>query len=493
MSLALIWLLATSGCRRSAPASSGSKDGDARARLPNIIVLTVDTLRADHLALYDYARDTMPAIETLARTATTFDNAVVPRGSTRPSYASMLTGLYPFRHGVRSNGAVLHEDLTTLPEILAKRGYHTAAFVSNFVLLGELSGCGQGFDIYDDRVDERETNRTNYERTAANTATAILEWIETGPAEPFLLFTNFIDPHGPYRPPPRFRKMFRSTQTRKLKTGQIPPYQLVDGVTDYHDYVDRYDAEIRYVDDALATVIEALRARGLWDDALVIFTADHGESLGEHGIFFEHHLHVYEETERVPLIIRLPINDGAAAIPARVPDLCSPMDLLPTVLSHLGISVDRPLDGRDLLPAIRGQAAADRFLFVEFLSAATPNGKLPDIYAIRTASRKMLRLLDPATGQIAQEAFYDVARDPLEASPARYDAASADHRGLRQQMDRMLETVRGYKLPFTLTVYEMPPSQRPDFVKNRPPPTGQVTKTLTAEQIERLRSLGYVE
>ncbi|MDB4433425.1 sulfatase [bacterium] len=283
--------------------------------LPNIIVLTVDTLRADHLARYGYPRETMPTIENFADTAVVFDQAVVPRGSTRPSYASILTGLYPFRHGVRSNGAVLHADLFTLPEMIGAVGYHTAAFVSNFVLLGDLSNCSQGFDVYDDQLGDREAHRPNFERTAAGTLKAILEWLESDPPQPFFLFTNFIDPHGPYEPPQRFREMYQSRERRMLKLHQIPYYQQTPGVRDFYDFLDRYDGEVRFTDEALAILIDELKTRHLWDDALVVFTADHGESMGEHDLFFEHHQNLWEATTRVPLMIRLPIDKEDEAVP----------------------------------------------------------------------------------------------------------------------------------------------------------------------------------
>ena len=242
---------------------SGSVGAD-KGKHPNIILLTVDTLRADHMALYGYHRNTMPAIEAFAETGVVFDNAVVSRGNTRASYASMLTGLYPFHHGVYNNYWVLHEDLVTLPEVLKSGGYHTAAFMSNFVLVGALSGCNQGFDIYDDRVEQRELNRSNYERTAANSLKAILEWLETDPPQPFFLFTNFIDPHGPYFPPNRFRNFYKSKKTRMLTPEQIPSYQFMEDSLNYYDYVDRYDAEIRYLDEALGQLIEELKRKSLW-------------------------------------------------------------------------------------------------------------------------------------------------------------------------------------------------------------------------------------
>ena len=330
---------------------------------PNIILLTVDTLRADHLELYGYQRSTMPTMAKFAETATVFDNAVVPRGSTRPSYASMFTGLYPFRHGVRSNAAVLHQDLTTLTELLKNEGYHTAGFVSNFVLIGELSGCNQGFDVYDDRIGEQELNRLNYERTARHTAEAILKWLASDPPQPFFLFTNFIDPHGPYHPPDQLRRLFAGEQHRQLELKDIPTYQQIEGVTDYYEYVDRYDAEVRYVDEAFRILIEELSRRNLWNDAVVVLTADHGESMGEHGLYFQHHAHVYEETMRVPLAIRLPESADGRPVsrPCRVPSLCSPMDLYPTLLAYLGIPCEGRVDDMNWLGDMHGTRSSREY------------------------------------------------------------------------------------------------------------------------------------
>ena len=240
--MSLIFVASLPSCRQ---ANGPQRTSSSAAPRPNIIFLTVDTLRADHLALHGYVRNTMPAIEAFAKTAVVFDNAVVPRGKTRPSYASMLTGLYPFHHGVRNNEIVLSGNLVTLPEVLKRAGYHTAGFVSNYVLVAELSGIDQGFDVYDDRLEEVEkAQRVNYERTAENTLAAIVKWLDSDPLQPFFLFTHFIDPHGPYTPPDRFDKMYRSTSVRILKRGQMPPYQYIQGRLNYYDYVDRYDGEV---------------------------------------------------------------------------------------------------------------------------------------------------------------------------------------------------------------------------------------------------------
>lgn len=466
-----------------------------RRNKPNIIVLTVDTLRADHMGLHGYHRDTMPMIEAFARTAAVFDNAVVSRGSTCPSYASMLTGLYPFHHGVYNNRPVLHEDLTTLPEVLRSAGYHTAAFMSNFVLVGEISGCHQGFDIYDDWVEEREANRTNYERTAGSTVKAILEWLESNPPQPFFLFTNFIDPHGPYTPPERLKSLYQSNKKRMLNLEQIPSYQLLEGSLNYFDYVDGYDAEIRYVDEAMGVLIEQLKRKGLWDDALVIFTSDHGESFGEHHIYFEHQFHVWEETVRVPLAIRLPNrrNNQNTVLSRRVRSVCSPMDLMPTILDYLNIGFDGRIDGRSLLPILSDAEDNNRIMFLEFPNNSIPGSPYPDIYAVRTATHKLIGTWDQHTGQLKQRVVFNIAKDPLEKRSIRYNSRLKLHHKLADALDSMVTQAQNYELPFTLVSYVMPMPERKDFLDSRKKQPKKIIKTLSEDQIERLRSLGYVK
>ena len=485
-------MLLVSSCRKGKTPGSGGANGPR----PNIIVLTVDTLRADHMALYGYHRNTMPAIGAFAETAVVFDQAVVSRGNTRASYASMLTGLYPFHHGVYNNNTVLHENFTTLPEILKSADYYTACFVSNFVLVGELSGCDQGFDIYDDRVEDREANRNNYERSAAGTLKAILEWLETGPPQPFFLFTNFIDPHGPYLPPEKFRGLYKSGKERILNRKQIFSYQRVADSLNYYDYVDRYDGEIRYVDEALGQLIEALKSKGLWDDAIVIFLSDHGESFGEHNVFFTHQYYVFEETVRVPLAIRLP-PDGktqSTPLPPRVSGLGSPMDLMPTILNYLDISFKDKIDGQSLLPILNGAEVSDRMIFLEFPEASIPSQRIPVSFAVRSATHKLIRVFQPDTRQPMGQVVFDITADPLEQRAIRYDDGIELHRKLSKQMDAMLKRVQKYEIPFTLTSYEVPLAKRTEYVQQRKKKgPKRIIKPLSDEQIERLRSLGYVD
>lgn len=474
----------------------GARHPTDRSVQPNIILLTVDTLRADHIGLYGYERDTMPAIGEFAKSAVVFDNAVVPRGLTRPSYASMLTGLYPYRHGVRSNMVVAHSDLTTLPELLRSAGYHTAGFVGNFALDGGMSGLDQGFDVYDDDLEEHVLKKIGRERTAGPLVRAVLKWLDTDPPQPWLLFTNFMDPHGPYLPPKRFRELYHTQKTRLLKKHQISPMQYVDGQLNFYDYVDRYDGEIRYTDHAIGTLIDALKRRGLWDDALVVFTADHGECFGEHHmVWFEHHPHVWEASTRVPLAVRLPRSARARrrAAPKRVAALSSPMDLLPTILELLKLPRRADLDGQSLLPLLQGsqEQRGGRHLLLEFSGAESdwsPLLSLPfDAFAIRTATHKLIHVVDRGQGKVQQEMLYDLTRDPMELAPVR-SAETADlRRTLANELAAMVARLRNHKLPFVRTVHGLKDLWEGERGGNK-----VKRKMMTNEQAERLRALGYL-
>jgi arylsulfatase len=159
-----------------------------------------------------------------------FEKAETVRTITTPSYASMLSGMYPYKTGVRNLYIPLHSDVDTLQEKLKRDGYLTAGIVSSFAMIGKFSGLNQGFDHYDDFVSEREVNRDNYERTAKHTVDQALTWLQhNSKTKPFFLFLHFIDPHGPYHPPDPYRNMFHSGQNEQLTRAEIPPYQFMEG------------------------------------------------------------------------------------------------------------------------------------------------------------------------------------------------------------------------------------------------------------------------
>ncbi len=238
---------------------------------PNIVLVTIDTLRADHVG----SRDTTPALDALAAEGLRFQNAISPAPLTRPAHASLLTGLYPPEHGIRDNlPAQLDASMPTLATRLKTAGYHTAAFVGSF-LLGRGSGLEAGFDVFGDGsiAGVGDLIGSKAERRAEEVAAEALEYLATARA-PFFLWVHFYDPHAPYDPPGAF-------------AGK------------------GYAGEIAYADSQVGRLVDRLRSRGLLDSTFVVVTADHGEGLGDHGEE-EHGVLVYEETLRVPLIVRGP-------------------------------------------------------------------------------------------------------------------------------------------------------------------------------------------
>ncbi len=498
LALFCVWIVALgpAGCQGEKPTTAKVIRAEKK---PNIIFLTVDTLRADRLARYGNDRDTMPTMEALADESVVFTQALVPRGATRPSYASMLTGLYPYRHGVRTNATVFHEDLLSLAEVLKAEGYHTASFVSNFVMIASISQLDQGFDVYDDEIEERERVREMYERKAEDTVRAMLEWLKTDPPQPFFLFTNFIDPHGPYDPPGDFATKYDSGKVRELDARQIPAYIRVPGMTNWYDYVDRYDGEASYLDEALGILVKELKDRGIWDNSFIVFTADHGESFGEHGAFFQHEHGVWEETLHVPLFLRLPVGEMEAyeIEPCELRTLASPLDLMPTVLDYLDVEVEVDFDGESLLNALAGNTTDldDRTLFLEHSNACQLYRTVPDVFALRTEEHKLIKVFEPDSTQFKGGALFNVALDPDEKAALRFDARTASHREMAQRLDTFIADVRSYRPPFKVTVYDLKQDdQRRKFIaKRKQEDDGMIHKELSPEHERKLRSLGYLD
>ena len=250
---------------------------------PNVLLVTIDTLRADHLGCYGFRPARTPNIDRLAAEGVRCDNAVSAAPITMPAHSSILTGLYPPAHGVRDNGAyALGDDVVTLPERLAPQGYATQAFVSA-VVLSRRYNLTQGFESYDDDLwaeDEPKLFMIR-DRPAARTADRVLAWLDkweaTPSRRPFFTWVHFFDPHQPYEP------------SAPDAAGAASPY----------------DGEITSADRGVGRIVEALRSKGLLDDTLVVLTADHGESLGEHQEK-THAIFIYDATVHVPLVWRYP-------------------------------------------------------------------------------------------------------------------------------------------------------------------------------------------
>jgi len=319
----------------------------------NIILISVDTLRPDHLGCYGYGKNTSPAVDAFAKDAVLFENCFAQAPTTRPSCASFLSGFFPHECKVTFNSDNLPPQVKTIAEHLKGRGYRTMAVSSNFVL-GPGSGFDQGFDVFDNTLDDLELVRRVPERVAANTTDAAIGLLESA-GDRFFLWVHYQDPHGPYTPPPPFDTAFLdpARQTRKIPLnstlsgiGGIPWYQWQGNEDDYGFYVARYDGEIGYTDEHIGRLLQALKDKGLYDGALIIFTSDHGEGMGEHDYFFAHGEFVYNNLARVPLVIR-----QAKALPGRRSDYAQLLDIVPTILRYAGMKPGSNLRGRNLLGA----------------------------------------------------------------------------------------------------------------------------------------------
>jgi arylsulfatase A-like enzyme len=369
------------------------------ARAGNVIVYMVDTLRADHLGCYGYGKPTSPRIDAFARESTLFLNAAAQSPWTRPSTASLLTGLWPRSHGVNGRKDTLSPEALTLAEMLKSRGYRTGAFVTNGNVAKSL-GLGQGFDTYELLPRRRGT--------AADVTAQAAEWIAGGSA-PFFLFLHTVEPHAPYVPESPFRERFapgvpdihgRLRTVHGLGRGQIPVTPKLIA-----DLTALYDAEIAANDAAFGALLAHLETRGLRDSTAVVFVSDHGEEFFDHG-GWEHGKTLHTEMLDVPLIIRLP-GMGEGRTVARQ---AQHIDVVPTLLAWLGMPVPNLIQGRSLLPWIQGRHApvspedntAFSWLDVDGVRAG----------AVSTPDWRLIDRRGPSSGV----ALYDRWADPGERS-----------------------------------------------------------------------------
>jgi arylsulfatase len=300
----------------------------------NIVLISVDTLRPDHLSIYGYARKTSPQIDRFFAGATRYDRAYSTEANTSPSVVSMLSGRVPARHRVRLFYQRIPGDVPTLSDYLGAAGYQTAAVVSNVVLTREAIGLSTRFDHYDDFVDEREARLEVFERRASRTSDAAIAWLEgeRDTARPYFLWVHYIDPHGPYRAPDDSRgARFRAEQSVPIDPVRVVPYQREDGLRDGARYIDRYDDEIAYADAEIGRLLQAIDEATGDAEPIVIFTADHGENMIEHDIYFNHGHQVWESIMRVPLLVRWPEREERGVdVPVSL------VDLVPTLLDAVG-------------------------------------------------------------------------------------------------------------------------------------------------------------
>lgn len=284
---------------------------------PDVLLVTIDTLRADWVHAYGFERETTPRIDGLAARGVLFENAIAAATLTAPAHASMMTSRYARQHSIGTlNGETKLAGIETLAERFRAGGYETAAFVSN-VVLRRRSGLDLGFDVYDDELVAGEQNRRAYfERVAADTAARALAWIEGRGAKPVFVWLHLQDPHGPYTPPDEYRgrlgevplRLTRPLEVLADNTGQagIPAYQVLGDERAPAVYAARYGEELLYADHAVGDVVDAIELHAADRGSVVLLTADHGESMGEQGWYFQHGHATTPDLARVPFIVVAP-------------------------------------------------------------------------------------------------------------------------------------------------------------------------------------------
>ncbi len=369
---------------------------------PNVLLITLDTVRADRLGCYGYRSIKTPNIDELARVGARFDHAYAQVPLTLPSHVAILTGTYPMFNHVRDfTGVGLPSNVGIISEAFKRHGYATAAFVSAYVLDGSW-GLRRGFDVYNDRFDPEQyetRNPGNIQRRGGETVDQFLAWFAHRPAgKPFFAWIHLYDPHSPYDPPEPFHSQY---------AGHL------------------YDGEIAYADSQLGRVFKALRDAKVFDPTIISFLSDHGESLGEHGED-EHGFFVYNSTIRVPLIIK---RAGAATQPSKpVEVVAATVDVAPTLLQLAGFSdpLSRQFQGRSLAAAISAPGSTEnRSAYSETLYPFNSFGWSP-LHAL--VGRRYAYIQAP------QPELYDLVRDPDEKQNL-FAQREADANALKAELD----------------------------------------------------------
>ncbi|RJP32264.1 MAG: hypothetical protein C4547_14100 [Phycisphaerales bacterium] len=456
-----------------------------QSRRPDVLLVTFDTLRADHCSACGYDRPTTRTLETLAAGGARFAVACAPMATTAPSHASMFTSRYPLSHGVLRNGFRLPDEAVTLAELLRDQGYSTAAFVSSFVLYHKF-GLAQGFDVYDDDFSGAEGTQAQtgawegeavpgrtVDRRADATTDAALKWLAAAAVEPegrkrrpIFTWVHYMDPHEPYVPPESFGDPFGSAR--------MTPGSLEQAIA-------RYDTEIAFADAQLKRLVDAFDAAGRETEPLIIVTSDHGEAFCEHG-WRGHGPQIYEEAVRIPLIVRwegrIPPGRVIEA-PVSLPDVAA------TVLDLIGVDAPRTdFDGESLAAALTKGVRLDddrphvfqRRLYerdgavepipLREMDGAT-FGQSVEVRGVKFAIRSgRWKYYEAREERVARE-LYDLRADPGEQSNV-----AADHPDDVNRLSQMLNTWRRRQLAGLL---------------QRPP------QTVTSQDRAILESLGYTE
>jgi arylsulfatase A-like enzyme len=447
-------------------ACSGADEGQAD-RYKHVLLISLDTTRADALAVYGGSAAKTPRLDKLANSGVRFDQTTSAAPSTLASHTSIMTGLHPRRHGVARNAFTVHDDNIFLAEVLRDSGFHTAGFAGSFAL-DQLFNFAQGFEHWDQEFDITVDGRhaDQHQRTADEVTGAILDYVSNfDGSERLFLFAHYFDVHAPYAPPEPFaseymhkwptsdfghvdhqitlhqeeligkkRAVYNIGLSRKLAElahgNPLPGDKNLSAL---------YAGELAFLDAQVGRLLDGLHERGILDDCIVVLTADHGETFWEHGDFWHHGAWVYETNVRVPLIVYLPDGRGEGRV---VHEPVSTTDIFPTLLELLNLPLPEPVAGRSLIPGIDGETLPT----LEIFSEATQPVHL---YEQQSPWENQLKSKSVRFGQwkyiqtpyMKYEELYDLSADPGEQENLM-DSLTPQTRSVLMDMRKKLEAWR---------------------------------------------------
>ena len=420
-------------------------------RFPDILVVTVDTLRSDRLSGYGYSRPTSPNLDRLMAEGVRFTEARVAEPLTAPSMTSMLTSLHPHQHGASRNGLRMRSGLESLPKILKRRRYRSVAFVSNWTLRDEISGLAEHFDEYHEIFTRKRWYVFAAEADGDDVTEAALDWleehVEDKERDPVLLWVHYVEPHEPYR----FHEEF--AEPLGIERRDNVPIS------------DRYDTEVAFVDRAVGHLLEGVDRLLERSDTLILFTSDHGESLGEHD-YWGHGRHLWEPTLHIPMSLTWRGRLGPRTLDAPA----SLLDVAPTVFGLLGLPIYPGFDGYDWTPVLLegAEPPMDRVTYHQAHKGAVQRAGnqqarrqgLLEVARVENGRKEILRIKND------HRRLYDLPRDRKELR-----SLVAQHTSASDDLARWLEEVR----EGLAAADHLPPAELDD------------------EAIDKLRALGYID
>lgn len=442
-------------------------------RLPSVVVIVIDTLRADHLGCYGYERPVSPNLDRFAESGIVFENAIAQSSWTAPSIASLFTATYPISHGVNTFLAELHEDARTLAEVFREGGYKTAGFSANFAHVTGRKGFDQGFETFVElnrrAAEPGDSLLVGMDAAAAGTVTdAALTWLEEPRQRPFFLYVHYMDPHSSYDPPEEVSARFvrpyegvvdgSTEQIKQIAKGEL---QLDD--SGLQRLLDLYDSEVAYVDSEVGRLLRELGADKGGEDVIVVVVSDHGEEFLDHGGLF-HGLTLYREVVRVPLLMMLPEEPSMRGV--RIQALVELVDVAPTLLELVGIGSFEGAQGTSFAGLLGGKGLST--------AEALAHSALYDDPLVDAELREKLHRLKVTTdrwayirGRESSRELYDLIADPGETRDLAMDRQDVADRLEQHWLDvrRAIGRNGGHR----------------------------GSEALDEEMRERLRALGYID